>query len=432
MPVGSKSRWLFRVCLGLLAVALLVTGCGRQRIGGPGPTVQPGPAAPPPTAALPPPPPGTPPLPPLTPAPTGPAKPKVALLVPLSGPNEGLGRAMLDAAQLAVFDLADERFVLLPRDTGGTPETAAAAAEAALAEESALIIGPLLATETRAVADIARARGVPVLSFSNDRTVAGNDVFVLGLSPRQQVERVVAFARSRGLTRYAGLVPANPYGQAVEDGLAGAVARVEGQLVTIERYEAGIGDLDGAVRRLASQAPRRTQGAGGRIVGSGGFEALLVADWGERLQTIASLLPYHNIEPGADQGRVRLLGTALWEEPRTTRETMLGGAWFAAPALDARADFVRRFRETYGRDPARLATLAYDAVALASFLAKQSAVPDFSTAALTNPNGFAGMDGIFRLLPDGTTERGLAILEVRREGFETVSPAPTTFQLPTQ
>lgn len=371
---------------------------------------------------------------------------RIALLVPLSGPNAAIGRALLDAAQLAVFEVGDENFILLPRDTGGTPEGAAAAADAVINAGARLIVGPLFAAEVPSVAARAQPAGVSVLSLSNDLSVAAPGAYVMGVPPRAQVARVIEFARSRGLSRFAALLPNNSYGAAVEDALYATANRVGGQVTAIERYDPGTTDASPAVRRLASyearragleqqrreleargdeisrQALRRLEGVD--TVGELSFDAVLLPDFGERLLAIAPLLPYYDIDPA----RVRFLGSSLWDDPRVTREPALIGGWFAGPPPESRDAFAKRYRDVYRRDPPRVATIAYDATALAAVLARAEGGPDFSQEAITNPVGFAGMDGVFRLMPDGSIERNLAIIEVRRNGFRTISPAPESFE----
>jgi ABC-type branched-subunit amino acid transport system substrate-binding protein len=356
--------------------------------------------------------------------------PNVALLLPLSGPNATIGRALQDAAQMAVFDNADRTFRLIPRDTGGTPEGAARAAQEAIAQGARLIVGPLLATEAQAVGPIAAGAGINVITFSNDRSVAGPNVFVIGLTPAQQMTRLVAFARSRGAARFAALLPNNAFGNAVEESVRGAAAQTGGELVRVERYDASA-DPSPVIQRLiapgAAPAPQPARGAPAARP-QVDFDALVMPDQAGRLVTIAPLVQFY----GVDTARVRILGSAFmgWDA-RVQREPSLVGAWFAGPPPEARADFDRRYRETYSRDAPPLATLAYDATAVAAVLAK-TRNGDFSGDAIASPQGFAGMDGIFRFRPDGTAERALAVIEVQRDGFRAISPAAQQFDAVTQ
>lgn len=383
---------------------------------------------------------GTPP--PLT-TPAG--RPVVALLLPLSGPNASLGRALLDAASLATFDIGGESFVLLPRDTAGTPEGATAATQSAIAAGARMIVGPLFAAEVPAVAAVARPANINIVSLSNDRTVAGQGVFVIGLSPQGQIDRIIGFASSRGLHSFAALVPNNNFGAAVEDAFRRSIQATGGNIALIDHYNSSA-DATPVVQRLAGYVARSGAAPTSRggfqegnddaardqpqqpnaqvATGTGGLDAVLLPDFGDRLLSIAPLLPYYDVDPA----QVRFLGTALWEDPRVPREPALNGGWFAAPPPDARADFVKRYQAVYGSAPPRLATLAYDATALAAVLARGPNGPDFSAEAITNPNGYAGTDGIFRFRADGTAERGLAVLEVQHDGFKVISPAAEDFR----
>jgi branched-chain amino acid transport system substrate-binding protein len=372
--------------------------------------------------------------------------PLVGLLLPLTGNNAALGRALLDAASLAAFDIGDDSLVMLPRDTGWTPDGAAAAAQSALAAGARLIVGPLFGAEVAAVSAVTRPAGVNIITLSNDRAVAGPGVFVIGLSPQGQTQRIIGYARSRGLRSLAALVPNNAYGAAVEDSFRASTSAAGAQVAVVERYDPTAGDATPVVRRLAAYEARGTaamaqrkalqdrdddeareqlrqlQSAG--VTADAGFDAILLPDFGDRLLSLAPLLPYYDIDPG----QVRFLGSAFWEDPRVNREPALAGAWFPAPPPAARADFVRRYRSVYGQTPPSIATLVYDATALAAVLARAPNGPDFSAQAISNPNGFAGTAGIFRFRPDGMAERGFAVLEVQRDGFRVVSPAPEDFR----
>lgn len=412
----------------------------------------PPPVAPPPTAKLPPPveavpmpPLGGPPVAPVLPPPAGAVS--VALLLPLTGPDASIGQSILDAAQMAVFDMADENFTLLPRDTGGTPEGAAKAANDAIAAGAKLILGPLLAQDVAAVAPTARAAHVPVVAFSTDASVAGDGVFLMGLLPREQVIRVVGYAASKGHSRFAALVPDNTYGSRVEEALRDAANQANAVVTQIEKFPPG-GDATEAVKQLANFGARHAaledqiQALEGKddeaskqalvrlkeldSVGNVSFDAVMVAEGGEHLRAIAPLLPYYDI----DTRRVQLLGTALWNDPALGTEPTLVGGWFAAPDPGPRAEFAQKFEAVTGHKPHGFASLGYDAAALAAVLARGDHGPDFSIQTLTAQHGYAGVDGIFRFLPDGLSERGLAVLEMQRNELKVLDPAPTSFAKP--
>lgn len=383
------------------------------------------------------------PLPPINaPALTAPASAdaiRIGFLAPLSGPNAGLGRALFDAAQLALFDLADSRLVLLPRDTEGSPEKATEAARRVVAEGAQIIIGPLFANEAQAVGLVARERNVKVLSFSTDRSVAGQGTYLLGFTPDQQVERVVAYARTRGLTRFAALVPDSPYGNAVAQAATTAATAAGAQMLRQDRYPVDTGDLTPTVRRFAT-ALRALPPRGLEEPPIDGIDpniprpvdAVLLPEGGARLRALAPLLPFFDIDPRA----TRFLGTGLWDDASLSSEPALVGGWYAGPAPDGFAEFSRRFEQGFGRRPPRLASLAYDATALVGILARNKTAntgtggAPFDDAALTNTDGFAGYDGIFRFQTDGLVQRGLAVLEIQRRGSRVIDPAPASFQQP--
>jgi branched-chain amino acid transport system substrate-binding protein len=352
---------------------------------------------------------------------TGPAK--VALLVPLSGSNAELGQAILDAAQLALFEGGGDRLVLVPRDTGGTASGAAAAARAVTSEGVGLILGPLLAPEVEAVKPIAQNAHINVIAFSTQTGLAGGDVFLMGFLPRQEVVREVAYARQQGLNRFAALVPNSPYGHLMADALKEAAPATGASLGKVEYYDPRAGDVISAVQRLmpagiAASAPDATSSV------TPSFDALLLPEGGGKLKQIARQVR----SAGADAKSVRLLGSGLWDVPDIGSEPALVGGWFASSPPEARQDFERRYSATYGHNPPRLASLGYDAAALAAVLARSGSGEPFSQQAILNPNGFLGIDGLFRFTPNGLVQRGLAVLQVEPQGASVVSPPPSRFQ----
>jgi len=386
--------------------------------------------------------PAGPPQPPVTgpggPPPGGPLPPgaggpvKVAVLLPLSGANAELGKAMLEAAQMALFTTGNDRLTLVPRDTTGTPDGAAGAARTAIADGAQLILGPLLAAEVDAVKPVAGDAKINVIAFSTATQLAGDNVFLMGFLPRHEVVREAAFARESGLSRFAVLAPNSEYGRLMTDALRETASQAGGTVVKAETFDPRSGDVGPAIQRLTGNAASTAPGASPEPDAApalgptprAGFDALLLPEGGDQLKQIARRLK----TAGIGSPQVRLLGSGLWDDPTISSEPALIGGWFAASPPDARREFQNRFQSTYGHPPPRLASLAFDAAALAAVLAKAGGPAPFSHDAILNPSGFSGVDGLFRFTPQGLVQRGLAVLEVQPQGPIVVSPAPRDFR----
>ncbi|MCR6629518.1 MAG: penicillin-binding protein activator [Magnetospirillum sp.] len=328
--------------------------------------------------------------------------------------------------------LGDSRFNLIPLDTRGTADGAVTAAAQALAQGADILLGPLFSAEVKAAAPLAREHLVPMVAFTTDRSVLGNGVYTLGFLPDSQVTRVIGYARSQGRERFALLARSDDYGRAVADAFRAAVPAQGGRVVKVEYYDPHAADLSAAVRRL-TDADARGRGKGketNQATGPVPFDAVMIPDEGTRLRSLASLATYYDVNPE----QASFLGTLLWDDPRLANEPSLQGGLYPAPPVAAHQDFEARYSRAFGQLPARLsgiASIAYDATALAAILARQPQ-GDYSTQSLTNPAGFAGVDGVFRLSPDGTSERGLAVRQITAAGPREVSPAPTSFAVPGQ
>jgi ABC-type branched-subunit amino acid transport system substrate-binding protein len=261
----------------------------------------------------------------------------------------------------------------------------------------------------------------------------------------------MGFARSQGLTRFAVLAPRTPYGDAVVQALREATLRNELELSKVVSYQPDSADLSAEVRLLGDYDARREALLVQRKIlaarpddasklalkrldnletlGAPDFEAVLLPAGGQSLQAIAPMLAYFDIDPA----EVRYLGTSQWENPAVSKEPVLAGGWFTAPPPELWANFQVRYKDIYGAPPPRVATLAYDAAALAAVITRAAyeagREPDFSLGTLTQSSGFSGVDGAFRFLPSGEVERQLAILTVRRGGgFKVLDPAPLSFR----
>jgi ABC-type branched-subunit amino acid transport system substrate-binding protein len=340
---------------------------------------------------------------------------KVALLLPMTAPGStpAVAKSLKQAAELALFDFDNPGVALVPKDTKGTPEGARAAAESAVQEGAELIIGPLFAQEVTGAAPVTRQAGIPMIAFSSDEKVAGNGVYLLSFLAGRDVPRIVAFALARGKRNFAVLVPETPYGRIAEAAFAKAVARAGGQASVRATYPPNDPNaMIGPVRQIANAIKSGQQ-----------IDALFLPAGREELPSLAPLLASSDVT----STRVQFVGTGQWDYPSIGNEKALLGGWYPAPDPKGWNGFTERYSKTYGDTPPRLASLAYDAVSLAVSLSQNPQGQRYTPALLTRGSGFNGIDGLFRLLPDGTSERGLAILEVREGGPQVLEPAPNSF-----
>lgn len=342
---------------------------------------------------------------------TASGKTRIALLLPLSGRAAPIGQSMQQAAEMALFDTGAKELALAAYDSGESAETAVEAYRKARIDGAALVLGPLFGTSASALVPLVNQGGANVVSFSNDEQVAQRGVWIMGIAAPPQVRRVVDYAADEGIKRFAAFAPQTSYGQQMVQTLESQVVQRGGSVAAIEFFDANSADLASSARRLADT-----------IKGEGKL-AVLVPVAPPRLSAALAALA----AAGIDGKNAQLIGTGVWDIPNIGSETMLRGAWYAAPDPAKRADFERRFVSTYGRPPHRLATLAYDGVSLAAQLARVKAGGDFSAEAITNPNGWSGVDGVFRFLPNGRSERALAVIAVQGTQGSVVSPAPTAF-----
>jgi branched-chain amino acid transport system substrate-binding protein len=366
--------------LGLAGAMLVVAGCGTRR-GGPPP---PDPDGPLPTAL-------------------DRTRNMVAVIVPLSGADGSVGTSIANAANLALADTGEQKIRLTIYDSNG-PGGAAGAAQRAVTDGNRLILGPLLANDVRAAAPIARAARVPVVAFSNDESVAGNGVYIMGFTPDQSISESVKFAASRGMKRYAAMVPSGLYGQRSTQAATGAVRSVGGTLTGVETYNRTQPAVSAASRRLAGKGP---------------VDAVIIGDSGKIAAVAAP----------AFRSATKVIGTELWAtETGLGKTARLRGAWYAA-APDAQFNqLVVRYRAKYRKTPYRLASLGYDAVLLAVRSNRNWPIGRvFPARSLIAADGFAGVDGNFRFGRDGVAERLLEVRQVTATGTTVVKPAGRAF-----
>lgn len=339
---------------------------------------------------------------------------KVALILPLSGQGSALGAAMRNAAELAYEEFQQPDLQILVKDDRASPEGAREAVQAALAEGADLVLGPVFAANVQAAALPARNAGKPVIAFSTDAAVAARGVYLLSFLPQPEVDRIVDASVADGKRSFAALIPETAYGNAVEAQFREAVARKGARVVAIERYPAGAPGpaIERLARVIAGPAPQA--------------DALFLPETADGMPALAAALTKAGYAPG----RVRPVGTAVWNEPRLFALPALQGGRFAAPDTAGFAGFAGRYQARFGTNPPRVASLAYDAVSLAAALTRRYGSQRFAEETLTTGAGFAGTDGTFRLMPEGLSERSLAVYEIRNNAVTVMSPAPRALGKP--
>lgn len=337
--------------------------------------------------------------------PTDTARHRIALLVPMSGPNAGVGNSIANATTLALLDTKTQKVRITTYDTNSG---IAAAAQKAISDGNKLILGPLLADNVRAIAPVARRAGVTVISFSNDVSIAGNGVYLLGYNPGDSINRVVRYARAQGMTRFASLVPRGTYGERASTALLRGVEAAGGTVVSMQAFDRSAGSIAAAVKKLPQDAS---------------YDAVLIADSGRVAIQAAPLIRTNGGE------KARILGTELWNTESSLAGVLaLRGAWFASVSDGLYRQLATKYRARYGEAPFRLSALGYDAVLLTVRIAQDWKVgTPFPARKLADPDGFSGIDGAFRFNSNGVAERALEVQQVNAGTFSVIDPAPKSF-----
>ncbi len=348
-----------------------------------------------------------------TTVPPGTAVP-VALLVP-SGSGQAsdqlLARSIENAARLAITDLGGVQIDLRVYSTGGQPAQANAVAQRAVAEGATVILGPVFAEEANAAGVAVAASGVNVLSFSNNPAIAGGNVFVLGPTFDNTARRLATYAVRTGKSKVMIVHDRNAQGEAGRTAIQRGVAAAGGSIVATGSYEFSQNGIVQAVPALAAQAKS-----------SGAQAVFLTADTAGALPLVTQLLSENGVSPATTQ----YVGLTRWDIPAATLSLPgVQGGIFAMPDPALYAQYQARYQAAFGEVPHPVSAIAYDGIAAIGALAKQGRGMD--RASLTQGAGFVGVNGVFRLLNDGTNERGLAIARIQNNAVTLIDPAPRSF-----
>ena len=340
---------------------------------------------------------------------------KVALLVPISAPGQtaNIGAAMKKAAELALFEAGKTNVTLITKDTGGNPQGAVAAAQAAIAEGAEIILGPLLGSEVAAITPIAKARNIPIIAFSSVSKVAQPGVYLMSFLPEQEVSNLFRHASQTGIKSVVAMIPQSTYGAVIERALKASAQRFGINVVALERFNRNGQNLAAVSNRVARAIKSSTNPA----------QALFIPEGGQNLRALGTALAQAGFSPKS----AKVLGTGLWDGPSTTGTPIAFGGWYAGVSPTKVQQFNKRYSASYQSTPSRIASLAYDAMSLTLSFARSPIGTRFTPAQITNVEGFNGVNGLFRFRPDGRIERGLSILEVSPSGTKIAAHAPGKF-----
>ncbi|MGB4112364.1 MAG: penicillin-binding protein activator [Yoonia sp.] len=341
---------------------------------------------------------------------------QVALLVPGgsgAGTDSLLAANLENAARLAMSDLNGVKIDLRVYNTGADPQQAAAVATRAVDDGAKIILGPLFGEAANAAGLAVAPRNVNVLAFSNNPTIAGGNVFVLGATFGNTANRLVDYSKRQGITRFMIVYGDDIQGQLGRDAIANAVRTQGAQIAGAESYGMSQPGILSATPRIA--AATKAGGATGVFLTAG-----INAD----LPILATALP----EAGIDPASTRYIGLTRWNAaPQALALPGLQGGLFAVPDQGMSGLFESRFNAAYGAQPHPLAGLAYDGIAAIGALVASGNPNALTKQALTSPQGFQGTAGIFRLLPNGLNERGLAVATIRNNQVVILEQAPRSF-----
>lgn len=331
---------------------------------------------------------------------------RVAMLLPLSGADEAMGKSLKNAAMMAIGDINNNNLVVQFYDTKGTGSGARIALENALNADSELILGPLRSDEVAAISAEAKSKDVPVISFSTSPSVLQEGIYSIGLLQDNQVSRIVKYAVDNGRSRIAAVFPNNQNGNNMYHSLVKAAQKQGVSVSKVGFYDPNSMEFTSLVTQMKS--------------GGVDFDALLIPETGNRLKAISSMFSYYDVSAP----EVLFMGTSVWDSSSLNKETELYGAVYPVMSLKNQAKFAQKYNDLFGERPSGLSIFAYDAIALASMLARQGG--DLYEQ-IERPEGYNGMSGAFRIFSNGLNEHGLDVVKVSSGGKYVTEAAPQQF-----
>ena len=375
---------------------------------------------------------------------------RFAVLLPLSGEFAKQGNGLKNATMMALDDINDSHLVLQYYDTKGTPEGASVAITNALNQDAQLIIGPMLSSSVQTITPSAKSHGVPVIAFTSTSDVLQDGIYTMGLLLDEQVDRVMTYSAQQGRSRFALLIPDNATGISTVKAALKSAAKNNVDVTTIAFYKPGTTDFTDLLRQMTRYDTRRAQlkqeekkyavaAAGGNAeairmmnklkkldsYGDIGFDTVLIPDAGASLKSAIAMFGYYDVFAP----EVKFIGTSIWDGTPLNNESTMRGSWYPTLAKQNSAYFVNKYTQLFGEKPSSLYAFGYDAVALAEAISRNGT--DNLEAKITNPEGYLGVNGVFRFFENGSNQHSLDIKEIRNNGNYIVSAGPRKFSYDT-
>jgi len=338
-------------------------------------------------------------------------KQTIAILLPLSGKYSKIGKNLLNSAEMAIFDMKNPNLILKKYDTKASPKGARKAFNQAIKDNATIVLGPVFSRSTKAVIPLSQKTKIPVISYSNDVTLAGNGIFLLGYNPLEQIRKVVEFAHSQNIKFFASIAPENDYGILTTKVLSDYLHNNKLKPANMQWYLKADESLSKSLTILSKQTEEFPPLS----------VALLVPEGGRTLSSISKRLFDGNLK----NSQFRLLGSGEWDSSKVINNKKLEGSWFATSPSKNRKIFRKKFVDNFGYTPIKIASIAYDSIVLTNDLLSNNS--NISDNSIISAESFKGVNGLFRFNKDGTTKRSLSVIEITNRGFAIAKPANNSF-----
>ena len=366
-------------------------------------------------------------------------KVKIALFLPFSGKNQELGWNIANAAFMSLFNNDDDDNIeLILIDSKGNPKQAKQLFNEVISQDIKLVIGPIFSSVAQEIKEEAAKNDITLISFSNNQNlmtkINGNGgLFLAGMMPETEIDAIVDYTLKQNKTKFSILAPRNKYGNAMAAIFKKIVKDRGATFITSEFYRPTSRSLNRTVNRVinAFVIDPEIEINNDTVIEEEQreyAEVIMIPESGKILSKIIETIKEQN----TNEREFQILGSSNWDDISTLNDYRLSGSWFSAPENDKFRDFEKQYYKHHEKFPPRIASISYDLILALSIIIEDNRGKPINAQHLINyedepRNGFKGIDGLFRFLPNGLVQRNLAILEVDNGKFRTLQEADDKF-----